>query len=181
MMLRGGVKSDKKSLINPLIIPGGKFSTGYYWYEHDPELLKGEKMAMARFFPQFKLKRLANGKLSWEGVLSPTHIRTNSQWFLRIVYDHNHPNNSTYGGSIKIYPVKPNLDVLSKNLNKPIPHILHDSKGHLYLCTSRIEDVKVGRINTSAASALAWAARWITLFELWRLGELSTSQFCEHI
>ncbi len=171
----------RNSAQNLVIIPSGGFSAGYFWYERDPELFQGEKMAMARYFPQFRLEKLNDGKLCWVGMLSPSNIRPGSQWYLQAVYDHNHPNNSTYGGSVKIYSIKPDLDELAKSLNRSIPHLLRDSGGHLYLCTARMEDVKIGKINTSAASALAWAVKWITFFELWRIGELSTEQFREHI
>jgi hypothetical protein len=34
--------------------------------------------------------------------------------------------------------------------------------------------------DAGAASALAWASKWIAAFELWMLGDLSTDQFAGH-
>ena len=63
-----------------------------------------------------------------------------------------------------------------------IPHtLLHEPSGELSLCTVAAESFRHGRDHSStAASALAWAAKWIAAFELWMLGELSTAQFAGH-
>ena len=147
----------------------------FYWYENDVELFTGEKHAMNKFFPRFQLQKLKNGKLSWIGSLSPEK----KTWFIQAVYQHNHPDNSSYGGSIRVYTIDPDLDELQRRKGN-IPHILRDDVGHLYLCTARMKDIKAGHVVTSAASSIAWAAKWISAYELWEEGILSDTDFRQH-
>ncbi len=182
IVTQSGEIEDKKKM-NPnesaIVVPEGKLAASFYWYERDPDLLTAEVAAMKKFFPQFQLQKLGDGRLCWVGFLAPTNIRRNAKWLLQVIYDHNHPHNTTYGGSIKVYAVEPDLEKIRQEIGS-IPHTLIDSSGHLYLCTARPEDVKVGRISTSAASGLSWAAKWITAFELWIAGDISTSEFAGH-
>lgn len=158
-----------------VLIPKGKFAS-YYWYERDPELFEGERDAMAKSFPQFKLSQLNDGRLSWEGVFDPGY-RRNGEWYLQLIYNHNHPSNSTHGGSIKVYPIMPNLDDIEEKINEYIPHTLNDEYGHVYLCSAGNTDFKIGRKNTSAASVLGWVGKWIFYFESWMAGEITTQEF----
>jgi hypothetical protein len=138
----------------------------FYWYEREPELWANEQAAMSHFFPQFRYSRLDDGRLSWVGTVQPRG-KAGLQWTLQLVYSNSHPNNTTYGGSIMVYSIDPDLDELAKKLGT-IPHVLRDSRGHLYLCTARQEDFKVYQnATTSAASALGWACKWIFVFEEW--------------
>ena len=41
------------------------------WYESNPILLEAEKAAMVKCFPNFKLGKLDDGRLYWEGELTP--------------------------------------------------------------------------------------------------------------
>lgn len=173
----GKVSETGKSGEHGIEIPEGKLAA-FYWYERDPELLKGEKEVMNNFFPRFRLDKMPDGRLFWTGTLNP-ELRKNSSWTLHVVYDNNHPHNSSFGGSIKIYSVYPDLDAISKKLGT-IPHTLRDSSGSIYLCTSRPEDFKAHSTVTSAASALGWAAKWIAYFELWIAGDISTERFASH-
>lgn len=163
---------------NSIEVPPGKLAS-LYWYERDPVLLQDEQVAMQRFFPQFTLGKLNDGRLYWSGLLQ-TDLRPQGAWHLQAVYENNHPSNSSWGGSVKIYSILPDLEEIRDEIGA-IPHTLSDSAGHLYLCTARMEDVKAGAVVTSAASSLAWAAKWIALFELWIAGDLSTEKFREHI
>ncbi len=159
-------------------VPPGRLGA-FYWYETDPELFQAERTAMARFFPQFRLQVEADGRLSWVGrVVSNTY--PDVSYLLQVVYEHDHPNNDSYGGSIKVYMVQPTLEELAGN--NPIPHTLVDSMGQLYICTARPEDFQAAKRGipgkvTTAASSIAWAAKWITAFEMWLEGEISTAQF----
>lgn len=159
-------------------VPPGKLAS-FYWYERDPELLQGEIQAMRRYFPQFQLEKLSNGQLTWFGRIRPHQVRQGAVWVLQVIYANDHPNNNTYGGSIKVYSIEPDLDAISRQLNG-IPHTLRDSKGNIYLCTARPEDVQTGRVVTTAASAISWAVKWIHAFELWMAGDLSTQDFAGH-
>lgn len=138
----------------------------FYWYEREPELWQNEQLAMRTFFPQFKATQLDDGRLSWVGTVRPRG-RAGGSWMLQLVYNNNHPSNSTYGGSIKVYSIQPSLEELFRKLGR-IPHVLRDESDHLYLCTARAEDFSVStRATTTAASALGWACKWIFVFEEW--------------
>lgn len=175
----GAVVNARQAPQASIVVPEGKLAS-LYWYDNDPELLSSETQAMSQFFPQFTLGKLSDGRLSWQGTLQ-TDLRTGGVWHLQAVYENNHPSNDSWGGSVKIYSILPDLEEVLDSLDEPIPHTLTDSAGHLYLCTARKEDVKVGDWVTSAASSLAWAAKWIAAFELWMAGDLSTDRFAAHI
>ena len=171
------VKPEDGSTIT---VPSGKLAASMYWYENDPELYREEVKAMKKQFPQFELRKLSDGRLFWIGVVRPRTARKNAKWMLQLVYDHNHPSNNSYGGSVKVYVVDPDLEEMNRKLGG-IPHLLRDSSGNIHLCTARKEDVKTGRnLSTSAVSSLAWAIKWICVFELWLAGDISTSEFREH-
>lgn len=175
----GGLK-DKDTIKEneqTLEVPEGKLA--FYWYE-DKDLLEAEKYAMRKYFPQFKLEKLNDGRLSWIGYLENI-TGEGSKWYIQIIYDNDHPNNIRFGGSIKVYPILPKLEDLKEKLQESIPHVLSDSEGNLYLCTASSTDFKKGKVNTTAASALGWAFKWIAAFELWLAGDLSKSEFSAHI
>ena len=158
---------------------GNPAANNYYWYERDPELFKEEVAAMNRQFPQFTLSKMNDGRLSWTGIVRPKSIRENVTWELRLVYDKNHPNNNSYGGSVRVYAVNPDLNQIRRQLGC-IPHALMDPSGNTYICPAKKEDVRVGRVVTSAVSSLALAIKWIDVFESWLAGDVSTTEFFDH-
>jgi len=160
------------------VIPEGKLA--FHWYEDNEALLDAEMEAMDKHYPQFKLSKNDDGRLYWVGELNNI-TGENSKWHLQVIYDNDHPNNNSYGGSVKIYPIKPVLEDMQKQIGESIPHILSDSEGYLYICTARKEDVRVGSTTTTAAASLAWAAKWIAAFELWLAGDLTTNEFESHL
>ena len=165
---------------NTISVPKGKLAASMYWYENDPELYREEVQAMNRQFPQFELRKLSDGRLCWIGTVRPTAVRKNASWMLQLVYDHNHPSNNNWGGSVRVYVIDPDLDKMNKQLGG-IPHLLRDPSGNIHLCTARREDVRTGRnLSTSAVSSLAWAIKWITVFELWLAGDVTTNEFQNH-
>ena len=151
--------------------------SGFYWYERNPELLKSEQLAMQTFFPKFVLDKLDDGRLCWIGTLNPRGD-AGGTWTLMVVYDNNHPHNNSYGGSLRVYSVQPDLNELYKAVGT-LPHVLRDSNGDLYMCTARKEDIDSGDKTTSAAKALGWAAKWIYAVEEWLDGEVGDEIF-EH-
>ena len=152
----------------------------FYWYERNPELLEAEKAAMQQFFPQFKLQTLEDGRLYWVGTLNPRG-KAGGTWTLMAIYQHDHPNNNdANGSSVRIYSIKPDLDELYRAAGA-LPHVIFDEAQHLYMCTTDNDYVKEGPQPdkaqyeaTSAASSLAWAAKWIFIIEEWLEGELPT-------
>ena len=166
---------------NTINVPKGKLAASMYWYENDPELYREEVLAMNKQFPQFELRKLSDGRLCWIGTVSPKTVRPNANYMLQLVYDNNHPSNNNWGGSVRVYVIDPDLDAMNKQLGG-IPHLLRDPSGNIHLCTARKEDVRVGKnLSTSAASSLAWAIKWIVVFELWLAGDVSTDEFQNHV
>ena len=153
-----------------LYIPDGKLAAGFYWYDRDRELFEAEKKAMHESFPQFQLHKLDDGRLCWVGTLLPCGPN-DIAWTLQAVYDHNHPSNSSYGGSVKIYSIDPDLDELQSQVGK-LPHLLPDGNGSVYMCTARKEDVDAGNVVTSASTSLRWAVKWVFGVTMWLNGEM---------
>lgn len=176
----GEIKDRKDPNETAIVVPEGKLAANFYWYENDRELYQAEVQAMRKFYPQFTQAKLSDGRIYWHGALRPQNLRPGAEWYLQAVYDHNHPSNSSYGGSVKVYSIEPDLQVFRSKLGA-IPHTLTDSSGNIYLCTARKEDFRTSAAHsTSAASALGWAAKWIAAFELWMAGDLTTAQFSGH-
>ena len=175
--------NERDSAEVAITVPQGKLaSTSLYWYQRDPELFQAELQAMNHFFPQFRPDRLPDGRMSWLGSLASGIPGSQRIWHLQLVYDHDHPHGDDFGGSITVVPIEPNLAELREQLGEPIPHTLrHGDDGSLSICTVAADAFRHGRDHSStAASALAWASKWIAAFELWMLGELSTDQFAGH-
>jgi len=166
-----------------ITVPEGKLAaSSLYWYERDPELFQVELEAMNHFFPLFRPDRLPDGRMAWLGSLASGVPGSDRIWHLQVIYDHDHPHNDSWGGSIHVFPVEPDLKGLEQELGESIPHtIRHEGSRDISICTVEADAFLRGRHHSStAASSLAWAAKWIAAFELWMLGELSTSQFAGH-
>jgi hypothetical protein len=166
-----------------ITVPEGKLAApSLYWYERDPELFQAELAAMNHFFPLFRPDRLPDGRMSWLGSMASGVPGSNRIWHLQVVYDHDHPHNNSYGGSISVFPIEPDLRQIERQLGESIPHTLrHQGSGEVSICTVEEQSFKAGADHAStAASSLAWAAKWIAAFELWMLGEISTAQFAGH-
>jgi len=178
--MQGSPDEDDKAAKreDTITIPPGKLAS-FYWYEKDARLMEAEKKAMNRFFPQFQMEYLDDGRLAWTGRLE-SQANDGEYWFLQVIYDHNHPHNNTFGGSIKVYAIDPDLEEIREQLGQPIPHTLIDSSGYLYICTVDKRHFQDTSVVTSAASALAHAVKWIAAFELWRSGDLSEQEFAGH-
>ena len=162
-------------------IPTGKLAS--QWYETNPSLLEGEKMAMNKFFPSFKLDKLNDGRLYWIGELSPgiyeTKFGVKKTYTVMAVYNNNHPE-QRMGSSVRIYPVLPDVQDLIDECGFRPYHLLRDSDENLYLCTNEAENVKTGSTSTSAASVLAWAVKWLSCYELVLTGDLDKEVFNRH-
>ena len=161
---------------------------GNYWYERLPEVYEAEKQAMALYFPQFKLDKLSDGRLYWVGTVNPRGD-AGGNWTLMAIYNHDHPSNSAaFGSSVRIYSIRPELEELSRAIQESLPHVLVDSKGKLYICSSRKQDVAAGTKDgtgtfeaTSAAQSLGWAIKWIWLFEGYLNGEIKREDLHRHV
>ena len=160
----------------------------FYWYQSDPTLYQAEVAAMQKFFPSFTINQLqdGSGRLYWRGKVQPTGPG-GMVWDLMLIYKNEHPRagKDEYGGSVQILPISPRLKDIAKNLpidgdrglGLGLPHIYRSNFGRdeeYFICTADPKYFKAGqKINTSAASALSWACKWILLCEMWLNGEIS--------
>ena len=168
---------DAKNSAGPkMMVDKDILATAFYWYEKDRSLYNAEIAAMS-LFPNFRLDKLDDGRLCWIGNLNPNG-NDGGVWTIMAVYDNNHPHNNSYGGSVKVYSIKPDLNELYTAAGR-LPHVLRDSDGCLYMCTARPEDVLVGRESTSAATHIGHAAKWIKLVEDWLEGIVGDEVFAE--
>jgi hypothetical protein len=157
-------------------VPRGKLASSIYWYERDPDLLEAEKQAMQASFPHFQLEKLEDGRLCWIGNLNPSGA-DGGVWTVQAIYDNNHPHNNSYGGSVCVYSIRPDLDEMYDEFGK-LPHVLRDAYGHRYMYTVPNEEIHNG-VNTvtSAAKSLGWAVRWIWVVEGWLKGDFGQEVF----
>jgi hypothetical protein len=153
-----------------------KPAASFYWYERDPELLEAEKKAMQNLFPNFQLEKLEDGRLCWIGNLNPSGDG-GGIWTVKAIYQPDHPNNRYFGGSVRMYSIKPDLDELYEEQGT-LPHVLRDDAGHFYMFIAQKEDVDTGVDTvTSAAKSLDGAAKWIWMVEGWLRGDLGQEVF----
>lgn len=161
-------------------IPKGKLAA--QWYETNPTLLQAEKAAMAKCFPGFELGKLDDGRLYWEGELAPgvyeTKFGRKRSYYVMAVYQNNHPNQQM-GSSVYVYLVNPDYQDILKEYGSHPHHLLRDSAGEVYLCTTEAGFVQTGNTVTTAASVLAWAVKWLLAYELVLTGDLPKSKFDE--
>lgn len=159
------------------------------WYRQNPQLQRAEVQAMLDIKPDAKHSFLGNGKMCWTVRLRPVVCGRRKDWTILMVYDADHPQ-VDWGGSVKVYPVKPNLHEMQAMVNrspvfpKSIPHMLTDSDGQLYMCTQDRANIHAGRNRgekvTTAAACLRFAMRWITVFELGLIDQTTWSKFQSH-
>ena len=177
----GNITDEKNNNESSINIPKGKLAA--QWYEKDPALLEAEKLAMHRFFPDFTLDKLDDGRLYWIGELSPgiyeTKFNRKMKYTVMAVYNNNHPQ-QIMGSSVRIYPVLPDVDDLIQMCGFRPYHLLRDSYDNLYLCTNEAGNVSIGTTTTSAASVLAWAVKWLSCYELVLTGDLDKETFNRH-
>ena len=70
------------------------------------------------------------------------------------------------------------IDELIDGLGWRPHHLLRDSAGQTYLCTTEAQSVKATKKeSTSALTVLGWAVKWLMAFELVLTGDLSMEDF----
>ena len=172
-------------------IPKGTFaaqmpSDPTQWYnKNDHRLFRSEVAAVKKFFPKAGFGFMkSTGDMYWVIDLKISQTGFSQTWRFMLVYDKNHPHNDTYGGSIKVCPIRPNeadLKATAKKYGRPrVPHLLHDDNLGTYLCTRRTEDVKDGiqEANT-VVSVAGWAADWALHFELGMRNKKIWNKWCD--
>ena len=177
----GNVTGTSSAQDATISIPKGKLAA--QWYENNPTLLEAEKAAMTKCFPNFKLGKLDDGRLYWEGELAPgvyeTKFGRKKSYYVMAVYQNNHPNQQT-GSSVYVYLVNPDVNDIERECGFWPSHLLRDSVDEVYLCTTEAGFVQTGNTVTTAASVLAWAVKWLLAYELVLTGDLPKEKFNEH-
>ena len=177
----GNVTGTSNAKDSTISIPKGKLAS--QWYETNPTLFEAEKAAMAQCFPDFELGKLDDGRLYWLGKLSPgvyeTKYGVKKDYHVMAVYQNNHPNQQM-GSSVYVYLVQPDVEDIIRECGFQPSHLLRDTAGEVYLCTTESGYVKTGTTVTTAASVLAWAVKWLLAYELVLTGDLSKEKFNEH-
>ena len=174
---------------------------GYYWYEREPDLYQAEYNMMKKQFPQFEIYQMndGSGRLYWQGKVQPSGPNS-PVWELKLIYKNTHPQAEGYGGSVQILPVNPNLRDLVEQFNMPInsaiglglglPHIYRQNFGRrdeYFICTAEPKYFNASGVNeingtvTTAATACAWACKWIMLVEMWLNGDIGDELAMEGI
>lgn len=80
---------------------------------------------------------LLNGRMYWIIILRPVIFGEEKEWTLLAVYDSDHPHKK-WGGSVKIYPVRPNYNEMQEMVNnasvspKGVSHLLNDNDRNIY-------------------------------------------------
>jgi hypothetical protein len=146
------------------------------WYERNPKLLEAEIASMAHFFPGFRLEKMNDGRLCWRGTFYPTNLRTNARWDLKVVYQHFFPDKNNYGGPVRVYCEYPDLEELARTLGGSIPYTSRDEAGKYFLSLGRTKDTVPGMRVPSATTDLYGSIKWISLFEFWLTGRISTAE-----
>ena len=156
----------------------------FYWYENDKNRLAGELAAMKKFYPHFKLGKLSNGRLYWQGKLQPFG-KGGTIWEVRLIYPNSYPymaeDDPGWGGAIDTQLIGPKtLEDIIYALNVPIPHVYKKGSKY-YVCTvsGKKYNGMRGYTNTDGAAAttacqtVAWLVKWLSLFEMCLNGELT--------
>ena len=177
----GNVTGTSNAKDATICIPKGKLAS--QWYESNPTLLEAEKAAMLKCFPNFELGKLDDGRLYWTGELAPgvyeTKFGRKKSYYVMAVYQNNHPNQQM-GSSVYVYLVAPDVKDIIQECGFRPSHLLQDSVGEVYLCTTEAGFVQTGNTVTTAATVLAWAVKWLLAYELVLTGDLSEEKFNEH-
>lgn len=145
------------------------------WYLSNPWLQKTEIEAMNKLYPDAKRGYLPDDRMYWTIILRPVIFGEEKEWTLLAVYDSDHPHKK-WGGSVKIYPVRPNFNEMQEMVNnasvnpKKISHLLIDNDRNIYLAScvlcNRKEYNNENESATLAVTQIQYALRWITIFEV---------------
>ncbi|MCM1449486.1 MAG: hypothetical protein NC082_04035 [Clostridiales bacterium] len=139
------------------------------WYNRYPSLLTVEKIAMQKFFPQFTLDKLDDGRMCWLGSIKVDGREID--YHLLVVYTPNHPFCCKEYSSIMVYPMMPDSDEII-NSAKETPGFLKDDCDNMYLellfdnfdsyDNPQNNDNKT---NITAAAALLKAVDWLKMIK----------------
>lgn len=142
------------------------------WYNKLPALFNAEVAAMRTRFPNAGYGFLkSNNNMYWTVTLKISEKGFTKPWTFLLIYEKNHPNNLSYGGSVKVVPINPGFDELERvaraNGRKGVPHVVNKEGFGKYLCTRATDEVEDGKKRAgTAVQAAAWAVDWAVHFEV---------------
>ncbi|MEM2145576.1 MAG: hypothetical protein QW279_09460 [Candidatus Jordarchaeaceae archaeon] len=124
------------------------------WYEKDPQRLNLEILVVKERYPQFQLRRLSDGRLSWYGCLQTARMADTygKRYNVLIVYP---PS----------FPSEPPLSYVEGISGKEsTPHQFGDGS----LCLFYPDDPKQWSPKSTAVVVITWTAGWLHAYEVWR-------------
>ena len=159
-----------------LVTQPGKLAS-YQWYDREPQRLRDEIEGMNRFFPQFQLHKMDDGRYYWHGSLRIGVLPNGWPWEIAAIYNNDHPA-PHMGGSVRVVLLKPDIDMVINALGWRPHHLLYDEQDGTFLCTTRASDMSYQTAyETTAVQTLTWAVKWLTALALVMTGDLSKELF----
>lgn len=155
------------------------------WYQGNHDLMNAEIDLMSKKYPDAEVSFLKDGRMAWTNSANIKIGNKKYPWTFTLIYDSTHPNNSTYGGSIKVFLTEPTIRELQVRATKAgrtgIPHLRRDKYNNTFLCTNTTDDVSDGTKEVSTAvTFLNWAISWAYHYEMGLLDENCWNKFCSH-
>lgn len=155
------------------------------WYQNDRNLMNAEINLMSQKYPDAKVFFLKDGRMAWTNTANIKIGNKNYPWTFTLIYDSTHPNNVTYGGSVKSYLASPTISELQSRATKAgrgaIPHLRRDTYNNTFLCTNASGDVSDGKKEVSTAvTFMNWAISWAYHYEMGLLDQQCWDKFCRH-
>ena len=170
----GNVTGDSGEQMNLKVQPCKLASQ---WYQRDPQRLADEREGMRRFFPQFTLEKMDDGRYYWHGTLKPGVLPNGWAWEVAAIYNNDHPK-PVMGGSVRVILIEPSIETVIDALGWRPHHLLRCPVDGEYLCTTRADDMSYQTMaETTAIQTLTWAVKWLTALELVMTGDLSAELF----
>ena len=124
------------------------------WYRKKPIIFQAEIEEMKKYYPDAEYGFLqSSGNMFWIVKLNITESGIIPSLRVMLMYDKDHPNATSYGGSVKCILLDPDL--------------LTENGSFVYLCTRQPDELTSCRqSNTTAVQAAGLAADWYVTFLL---------------
>jgi hypothetical protein len=181
-------KGDKNSLNeqNVTSVKGGN-DFAAQWYRTDPELWGFECREMKRCFPQAKLSMLKDDRVCWD-ITFPGIIDVHGnkhEWTFKFIYDSDHPHNRSWGGSIKVYAVKPSINelgIMARRAGRDgVPHLFSDDFGNSVICTAPPSQLRAdAAVSLTAIKVAGQTVSWATHFMMGLTDDAVWKEFSKH-
>ena len=145
--LKNRVLRDKEGKPVATIKENTWYAKPKQWYRVRPNLLRRERQAMHRFYPDMKIGTSIETDLTWEG---PVTTWSGNAYEILVRYPHRFPH-----APPRAYVVSPKIPESR--------HIYQD--GHLCLFH---KDDQTWQPETTAATVMTWVSLWLHCYEVWQ-------------